>query len=125
MQNQAKGHMSLKAKTVKETNDLMSEVLNGMLANLKDDMVHGPDSLNYELHASEHNGTEFLTEAEHLQLLVNHYIKQRKRSVGIEENPELWVQQAHLKGMIMRAREEVYVLDVNRTGNTRVQVYAY
>ncbi|KAG2875999.1 hypothetical protein PC114_g24418 [Phytophthora cactorum] len=112
-------------EVAQEANEIKKQVLNGMIANLVDEMELHPMDIIAERRASGKTSGKDVTKDELLCDPANHYATMHKRSVTATVSGNYWVRTAQLKGMTMYAREHVFLLDVMADGVARVQLYAY
>lgn len=99
-------------EVIAAANLLKKDILNGMLATLKDEMTLHPEELNVELEASGIRSLGNAEQSRRFCALGNHYAAQRNKSVNSVVPTHFWVRPAHIKGMAIHARETIYVLDV-------------
>jgi hypothetical protein len=123
--NEKSGLLQPTSDVVSKTNELKRQIINGMIANLSDEIRLHPRELPVELAASGCKSSSLATQAERVCQLANHYAAQRDTSVKSSVQMHFWVRPAHIKAMAMHARETVYVLDVQDSGRAWMQAYAY
>ncbi|POM81528.1 hypothetical protein PHPALM_489 [Phytophthora palmivora] len=117
--------VNLSATVSKECNDTRKNVLNGILADLIDEMEVRPTEVEAQYTLSGYGSHINVPRPELLTSVMDHYIAQRKANVHTTVPRTMWVGPAQLKAMAIHARQPVFVLQVEREGNTRVQMYAY
>ncbi|KAG2882457.1 hypothetical protein PC119_g20494 [Phytophthora cactorum] len=62
---------------------------------------------------------------EQIDAIAARYVQQRTTSLKDSVTTNMRVRPAHIKSMVMHAREMVFVLDVDTGHNTRMQAYTY
>ncbi|OWZ22548.1 hypothetical protein PHMEG_0002740 [Phytophthora megakarya] len=123
--NVTTGLMNPTTEVVAAAGELKRQVINTLLANLRDECLLRPEELEAEVKAVSKRCTASLTMEEKRCALAEHFVSQRKKSIKDAVSLTYWVWPSHIKAMSIHAREAIYVLDVKTCDEVRVQMYGY